>query len=353
MKRKVLLLVSIFLSVFIVTGTNAKVLEADDNLNLDGTKNSSVFAFGNDLKSSAKVDGISFFAGNTLSVDGESPYGFYAGNVLSINASVEKDLFVAGNSINIGSDAKLGRDVYIVGNSIKINADVERNLRVAGSEIDLSGITVKGNVYTDADIIKVDSETVIQGKFVYLDSTTIDGEAASVGSVEIKEVSDLEYQATIGDRIYDFIISSVAAIIVMVALFYMLPNVKKRIDEDKIDANEILSNIAKGFVALLVIPFIAIIALVTGFLTPLALIVIAIYAICLYLASLASSYIVGKEIASRAFKQENVYLSLCIGIILVKLIKLVPYIGGLVSVLCLFYGFGIMYKLIKKNKEEK
>lgn len=353
MKKKGLLIFSLILTAFMFSRVNAKVLEADDNLNLTGTSNSSVFAFGSDLKSTKEVDGISFFAGNTLSIDGSTPYGFYAGNVLSINTNVEKDLFIAGNSINIGSEAKLGRDVYIAGNNVKINANVNRNLRIAASEVDLSGIIIKGNAYIDADKITVDKDTVIGGKFVYYENTTINGEAASVGSTEIKKSNDIEFTVTLKDRIYSTLMSIIAGFIVMIALFYMIPKSKEKIDEEKIDANDIFSNIAKGFVSLIIIPILAIIALVTGFLTPLALIVLAIYIICIYLASLVSYYVIGKYINDKLTKKENVYLSLIIGIVLLKLIKYIPYIGGLISALCLFYGLGVLYKLIKKNREEK
>jgi len=321
------------------------VIDADGDLTVKGNYNASHFAFGNNIDNKADIDGISLNAGNNINIKGSSPYAFIAGNTISINGKVEKDLFVAGNSINIGSDAKIGRDIYIAGNDVKINVDVERNLRVAGTSLDISGITIKGNVYTAVEEITMDKDTVIEGTLNYYDDTVVTGlDEATISNTKVLETPKVSI--TIYDNIIAQIMSAIAGFIVMVVLFYMLPKSKELIDEEEMTFSNVLSSVGKGFAMLIVLPLIGFIALFTGILVPLSLIILALYLIFIYLASLISSYLIGRELVKRVFKTENLYLYLATGILLIKLIALIPIVGFIVSAICFLFGLGVIYKII-------
>lgn len=345
---------ALLLSFLIINNVNAKgVLVGDSTINDTGTYESSRFAFGNTVESKSQVDGISVIAGNALNIKGKHTYGAYAGNIITINTEIEKDLFVAGNEINIGSDSILGRDVYIAGNSVKINANIERNLRVACSTIDISGIKIKGNVILDVSSIVMDEKTVIDGKLTYYEGTKVIGkDLATIGEIKIKKSHSDEFvRLNLWNKVYDVIISSMAGLISMLVLFFIMPGTKKKIDKEKIAPGVIAETSLKGLVVLVVVPFISVVAMITGVLLPLSLIALAIYVISVYLASLISAYIVGKELLKKMAKKDNVYLALCIGIPLLKIIAYIPIVGVLTSIVSLLYGLGIIYKFIKTNRE--
>ena len=330
---------------------NETVLYADDNIEVNEEQNSSQFVFGNTVVSKSNILGISLIAGNTLDITGSAEYGAYAGNVLTINSNVEKDLFAAGSTINIGSNAILGRDVYLAANTIKINADITRDLRATGTTIDISGITIYGDAYIEASEIIMDSKTVITGKLSYAKDTTIEGlENATIGSTEVKEAREFgEIEINFGTTLYSQLISAIAGVIVLIVLFYMIPNAKKKLDDTELTAGSILGTIGKGVGVLIIIPFIGIIALITGILTPLGFIVLALYAIGLYLASILSGYVIGRTIMTKAFKNDNQYLSILLGVFLIRLLGLVPIVSGIVTVICFLYGMGLLYNFAKKN----
>ena len=355
MKKKILglTLAFIFAFTFIMGPKAESVLVAGDDATSEGTYASSKFVFGNNVNVNSEVDGITIAAGNMLNTKGASEFGGYAGNTLSINTKVDKDLFAAGNSINVGSDAVIGRDAYIVGNSVKINSNIGGTLRVSAVSLDLSGITIEGNLYAEAGTITMDKDTFVKGNFEYNDDAVLDGvDAATINGERKASKSDaLEIEPiTFGDRVYSFGISAIAAFLVMVVLFKVLPNSKKRLDDTKIDASSILSSLLNGLVVLIVLPIVACIALITGIFTPLALIALALYATCVYLASIVTSYFVGREVLKRVFKQDNVYIELCVGILLVRLLSLIPYVGELIALFALLYGLGTLYKLLTKKE---
>ena len=328
-----------------------EIVKAGDNVIQEGDYDSTRLVAGYKVTNKATVDGISFIAADEVVLEGKSVYGFYAGNTLSVKENVEKDLFIAGNGINILDDAHIGRDAYIAGNAIRISGVIERNLNVGGTSVNLSGARISGDAYIAADIIVLDEKTVINGKLTYDEDAGISGlDKATVGSVKVKKISKeaaITYNPM--QHIYNFIISAIAAFIVMMVLFYIIPRSKEKLDELKFDGNTLFITLVIGLAVLFFTPIIAIIGLFTGFLTPLALILLGVYATSIYLAYLLSYYVIGNLITTKLIKKDNIYLALAIGIVLTKLVMYIPMIGGFVSLICLLYGLGLVFDFIKSR----
>lgn len=354
MKKKFLSLFSILLLMFLtVSNVSAlEVAEAGDTITEEGTYDSLRFVAGNKVTSKSTVDGISFVAGNDLYLEGSTIYGMYAGNMITINGNIDKDLLAAGNKIVINADTTIGRDVYLAGNQIEIKTNLPRDLRAGGSTIDISGITISGDAYLAAERIILDENTVINGTLTYYDDSKIIGlEEATIGDVIIKKVDKVEIEYGLKERIYAFFVSVIAAFLTMLCLLYFIPKTKDKLAKLDLSFGNIAKTACIGFLILVVIPLTSLFALFTGFLTPLAIIVLAIYFISIYLASLFVSYIVGNVITNKVFKKDDMYLALAIGIVLIKLLKLIPILGGYIHAVVLFYGLGIIYDFIKNSKK--
>ena len=330
----------------------ASIYEAGETVSATGKYNSSRFVAGNKVTDASIVDGLTFVAGNSLEITGKHTYGLYAGNDIVVKGTIDKDLFVAGNKITIDENAVIGRDLYIAGNEIIVKSNINGNVRIGGNTVELKGIQINGNVHIDASEVILDSSTVITGKLSYYDETKIIGkDEATVGSFEAKETSAVEIEEkTIGQKIKSFIIWTLAAFVTIALLFFALPNSRERLDKAEISFSAIVKKIGIGLLMLIVVPIIAIIGSVTGILTPVGLITLAAYICGLYLSVYLSAYIIGKEITTKLFKNDNVYLSILIGVLVVKLLKLVPFIGGLVTFICLLLGFGLIYSMFGKEK---
>lgn len=348
MRSKFLKIISILL-LFVVTNTYAlEVTQAGNSVRHEGDYNSTRFVAGNEVIDTANVDGISFVAGNQVKLNGKATYGFYAGNEVIINENIEKDLFAAGNHISIGSDAIIGRDVYIAGNIVMISANLPRDLKVGATTIDLTDITISGDAYVMADEILLNENTKIEGKLTYSEDSIVKGiESAKIGSVEKIKSSDIAYTYTIKDRIIDFIGSAIAASIVILVLFYLIPKAKNDIENYELKFDNIAKTSGIGFLVLIGVPIISIIAMITGVLLPLSFITIAIYVISIYLSFILSGYVVGNAITTKFMNTKNVFISIVIGVVLVKLLFLVPYIGGYIKFIALIFGLGLIYNFIK------
>ncbi len=354
MKKSILKILSIVLLLFTITNTYAiEVVKAGDVVTHSGDYSSTRFVAGNKVTNTADVEGIVFIAGNELILNGKAPYGFYAGNIVTVNENVEKDMFVAGNHVTISNDAVIGRDAYIAGSIVTINTNIGRDLRVGASSVDLSGATILGDAYVTADVITLNETTNITGKLLYPDNARVTGlSSAKIGSIE-KFAEDAKYTYTMKDKITDFVVSSIAAFIVLVVLFYLIPNSKDKLEKFELNFGNIAKTSGIGLLFLIVVPLVSVIAMFTGILVPLSLITLAIYIISIYLSLLLVCYIVGNVINSKVFNNNNKYLSIILGIIIVKLLVLIPYIGGLLGFISLIFGLGLICKFIKPSKEDK
>lgn len=354
MKKKIMLVLSaLIFSLILIPNVNAiNVAEAGESVNQKGEYASTRFIAGNNVTSEAVIDGISFVAGNEVNLNGKSSYGFFAGNNVNVNEEIEKDLFVAGNGITIGENAKIGRDAYIAGNVVNINSDITRDLRCGASTVYLNNVTIGGDVYIDAEAIVIGENTVITGKLSYLKDTRVEGlDNANIGSVETREVSEVINEYELVDRIKDTVFSAIAGIITLIVLFYLIPNTKEKLDNLELSFGNIAKNSCIGLALLIVVPILSIIAMVTRILLPLSIISLLIYCVGIYLSFLLVSYIIGNVLMKKVFNNDNQYLAIIFGVVVIKAISYIPYINGLVMFISLVYGLSLLYKYIISNKK--
>lgn len=329
----------------------SEIVAADEVLTDEGVYDSLRLVAGSKVTTKSVIDGISFAAGNEVNIYGNASYGFYAGNNVNVNGTIEKDVFVAGNNINVLSDAVIKRDAYIAGNNIIIKTNIGRDLRVGGMSVDISGITINGDVIIDAEEIILDENTIVTGKLSYIEDARIKGlDVASLGSVEKRISPDVTVKIDVRDSIYSLLISIIASFITGLVLFYIIPNTKEKLEEVKTDFSTVLKTLCIGLLVLLATPIACILALVTGVLTPLSIITIVVYFISIYLSKILVSYIIGNIITTKVFKNNNYYLALAMGIVLFKFLNLIPVLGGYITFITLIYGLGLIYNYIINKK---
>ncbi len=354
-KKKILgLICALFAMTLLTTNVYARELAiADETVVEEGEYNSLRLVAGNTVTTRAKVDGISLVAGNDITFEGHVSYGFYAGNGIKINGTIEKDAFIAGNGITIGDSATIGRDLYVAGSTIIINANVGRDLNAGGEKIDISGITINGDAYLDSEELIMNEDTVITGKLSYLEKAKVTGiEQAKIGSVETRKVREVNVKVNRMNDVYEFLISLLAAYIVVSVLFYLIPSTKEKLSSLELKFEPIAKRIGLGLAILFIVPIICLIALFTGILTPISLITACIYGIALYLSSLLSAFIIGNVLNTKVFKNDNPYVSLLIGITIVRVLGIIPVIGFWIIAICALHGLGLIYKFINNDSKK-
>lgn len=339
MKKKILFILT-FLLAFMPMLVGAKVTEFGDNVNLTESYDSSKFVFGSDVNFSGDIDGIGVLFGNTMIVNGKASYGVYFGNSLTIGGEVEKDLFIFGNFITISESAIIPRDAYVFGSNVVLKTDIGRDLYIFGETIDLRGVTISGKVNATADNILLDQSTTIVGSLTYNEDATLSGvDKATIG--ELIEVESTETVIDTATVIKTWIYNALTNLVCLLVILLVFPKIKKVLNEYKVESGNTLLSIGLGFGALIIVPIVAIAALLCEVTIPLSLIVLALYFISMYVGWLYASYIIGKKIWSLLKKQENMFVEGIIGVIVVELAVIIPYFGGIIEFLVFIFGIGL------------
>ena len=312
---KILLVLIMFTSMPVFAASN-KLFRADNSVVLQEDLNGSGFVAGQNVDIDSKVDGILFAAGNSVDVDGESDYLFAAGNNVRIDGASFKDGFVAGSSISL------------------LSGNVTRDLYVAGSIVDLN--------------ISVGRNAVVTGKLTYPENATIDlSEDSEIGSVE-KTVDDskINSKTTIISKIYSAVISLINILLVGILMLLFLPKLFDKIGKMKQDT--ILTNLGIGMLTFMFVPIAAFILMFTLAGISIGIIGLVLYTIALYLTSIFTGYYLSNMIFNKKIK--NKYLVLAIGLVSIKILKFIPFIGIIVGIGSLCIGLGILTNLILKRK---
>lgn len=373
MKRIKYLITTMVLIFFCIISTRSFATDLNKEANLkdtekyffsqevssDETLNHSVFVAGSNVKSKvANIKGILFAAGNNVTINSNTDYAFIAGNNIAINEKTNNDLFVAGNNISINDTASINRDLYAAGNEIFINSNIEGKVFASGSKIIFQNVDIKSNVNINADEIIFIGDVSIDGTLKYNENATITGENNL--KVENKETYVQKETKTneTKDKITNTIIEIAGLFVTAIIINLIFPNIYKKMNK-QIHIKEKLKELGIGLICLIVIPIISIIVCVTIIGIKLGLIIIALYCISLYLAIIPSMVILGNVINTKLLKlKENFYLDALVGIIILELVSLIPYVGGWIYFIFLLIGTGIVYKDIrtltsKKDAENK
>lgn len=344
---KYLLILMLFVATPVFAASN-DLFRSDKNIEVHDELNGSGFIVGETVDVDGKINGILFTAGNNVIVESTSDYLFSAGNSVKVDGVLAKDGFVAGNIINIQS-GNIERDLYIGGTAIDLNANVGRNAYIAGNTVKFDG-RVMGNLNIDASEIIIGKNAVVEGKLSYAETAKITiEETAKIGTKEAIKTSSIKTESKIKvftGKLYEMLFSFSNLFLVGVLMILFAPKAFEKISSMKKET--ILSNLGFGFVTLLFAPLAAIVLMFTMIGVSAGIILLVLYLMMLYLSIVFTSYYLSNMVLSNKIK--NKFLLLLIGLLAIKILTLIPFIGTLVSVISLCLGLGIVVSLIFNRK---
>lgn len=262
---------------------------------------------------------------------------------------VTRDLFVAGNQIVIDSSANIARDLYVAGNTITISADIKGNIFLAASEVIIDSKEISGDVTLNSGKLTISDNTKIDGTLKYNDNIDYSNTNASIKEIKTYHVDEKSKDEVI-PSISSILLGIVTSFLVALAIYLLLPASYKVLDEVKKD--KVFKTFGNGFLFLIAVPIISVILMISIVCIPLAIIALILYGIIIYLSSIISSVYFGRLIGNKVLKLNNIYLQILIGVVITRLIRLIPIIGGLYSFVIVILGVGLVYNMMVKLHKE-
>lgn len=297
-----------------------------------------------------KIDGIGFIAGQTINVNGVLDYGFVAGQNIKVSGNIDKNVYMAGSNIDFTESANIGRDAKIVGSTVNLSGRFGRNIDMSANKVVINDKTIiDGNITVIAEQIEILGNVTIDGTLKYNENAKIDiKDSASIKNIEKSKVEKKESNF----NVKSFILSIVNLIVAILIFALLLPKAIDKTDEvyEGKRFNDYAKKFAIGLLFIICIPIVSLILLASSIGTYLGLIIIAIYIMALYIAYGLAGYIFGELIFNRALNLNiNRFLIIIMGIILIKLLALIPVIGGLIVLITISIGMNTLWELVKEK----
>ena len=143
-------------------------------------------------------------------------------------------------------------------------------------------------------------------------------------------------------------------LVVLFVLILTIPALFKKINKQFKDKNisDILLVLVKGLVGLIIIPIISLILIISNLGISLGFILGILYGIVIYVSTVFTGYYIGKLVSDKLIKKNiNNFLIGTIGLLVIYILKLIPFVNNIVSFLSIIFGLGIILCLFKKNKK--
>lgn len=317
-----------------------------EDISMNQYVNGNVYIFGKNVTINGEVDGNLFLVADNVTF-GEYSYisssAYIVANKIDFNSSANS-LYAVCNELNIPEGYGSFRDLYAITNKLTLLGSIGRNAYISASEFIISSDSLQGS---------------ITGKLTYISENEIDFPTGAIGG-EITHLTT-STSSNAGTTIWSIIINIVnsifaASLVYLLYRFFLENSLEK--------ASSCLSNkfgkvLLSGLIALITIPVLSIILITAqiGFTAGILLLMLYIFMIGI------SPYIFASILARRIYNNKKFtkmpleYLLAILIAVVISALKMIPYVGIIVTIFISILGFGIIiYNLFfngHKHKEIK
>lgn len=315
-----------------------------EDVTMDKLVNGNVYIMANNVTVKGQVAGNLFILANKVTfTDAYIESSVYlCANEVNFKA-VASDLYACCNTLEIPTDYGVYRDLKCYSNSLTvlgiIGRDVDCNVASLSLEKDAAKANVYGNLnYSSAKEIQV-PDGAVQGETKY---TQI-----------VKNEND--------SKISDYIIGAASAVLFTLVVYGLALLFSKNSIEKctKIASKKFLPAFGIGLLALIVVPIVSFLLLISVVGVSVSLVLLLFYGLLLTI-SVSTLVISLANIIAEKMKISNAWLkALCVAVVslLAYVLEVIPY-GIILRILFITFGFGILimnmfFKNISFEKKEK
>ena len=323
-----------------------------------------LIAAGGNVDVDAPVAGDAMLAGGNLRITAKVEQSVHAGGGrLILDAPIGRNVRVGGGQVDIGPMAAIGGNVTVGGGQVTLRGPVKGNVTVGGGRV-LIDAAVEGDVESYAGRVTLGPNARLGGKLRYRsgDELVRDPAATVAGAVERLPLpgrsasSPAQRERDWGQRmhragpswLWTAGLMAIAAILVAA-----LPVTTMRVAEGL--RTRFGWSLLWGFIALVCIPVVALILLISIIGIPLALLAVLLYFALLLVGYVGSAIGLGQWVLGR-FKADAAQRTgwrigaALAAVLLLALLGSVPFIGGFVALVAMLAGIGAITLLFAPRK---
>lgn len=327
----------------VVSGTtNHTVYKFGASVTVNGTVNGDVICGGQTVNIDATVNGDVLCAGQSVTVNGKVNGNIRAaGQTVNIGAKVEHNASVAGQDVTLQSDAEVGGDMGVAAQTVTLDGKVGRDLNGAANTLNLNS-DVGRDVDAHAQKLELGGSAYVTGNLTYTSPRTLhkaDG-ATVKGTVTYHKAAP--HRGNTGSRLMRFwVVRSLfldpALLVFAMVLVALAPQLFGRWNKRAMTRSWPWQPLLTGFAAMFLVPVLMVALALTLVGIPLAILTGLAWALALLLSAPIAAFYVGKLILRQ---ERRAPLIMLVGGVVLGLVCLVPILGGIVTILAVWFGTG-------------
>jgi cytoskeletal protein CcmA (bactofilin family) len=326
---------------------------AGETVRIEGTVNGDVYAAASRIEITGTVNGDVLAAGGTVEISGTVTEDVRAaGGSVRISGTVEGNCTLAGGELDVTRDGLVKDNVLGFGGTIRISGKTEGELKVAGGELVVRGEVGRDLHFEGGKLQIRDGATVGGNATIYIgdadDADIADGAVA--GTVTIKTRDDNGEPTILGAPSGTFWFNLVYGLSLMfMALVFALVMPVKTLEARAMLTQSFGMTVLWGFLGLIAVPVAVVVLFVLVIGIPLGLFVLVLYLWFLYLSQLSLPLLASSWIAKgESIRGWRLFWPIALGVVVLQLLMLIPYLGFLVWLLGAFLGMGVFLRLVSK-----
>lgn len=321
----------------------------DNDIVMDQLVDGNVFIFGNNVKVTGKVNGSLYVCANNLTFDKDSYIlqSIYAcANTIKFDGIAYYDLYASCRQLDMSADSFVQRDLRVVADTLNFSSGVGRN----------------AFVYVNTFNFMKESDAIVYGDLTYTASRELELSQELVqGNISYKPDMENEQNSVsevILDKAIELCSSLLYVAIVFVLAILLAPKFMEKASTYITPATSAKS-FGIGILATIMAVVISLVLLFSVIGIPVSFAIIALLVLLLSIATAVTSICITYRLKEKfAYSKDCLtYLTLAGVVIVIWVLKLIPYVGWVISFVVKMIGLGIIiYYLLtksKSNKEEK
>lgn len=334
------------------------LLLTDSVVTLNANTTSDVFVAGNIITINGEVGNDLFAAGSTIIVNGViNGSARLAANEVVINGIVERNALIFANTIVLEEDSAVFGDAHIFGSVVTTKGQTV-NTTIGAETVTLNGIML-GTVESTSEEATVGSSaeftttaTIISDEDPVIAEEAVGQQYVTTShridtSDEIVRIREVNKQSRFEKRLTYFFFTLLLGIIVVL----VWPTLPQRITNGMKERPG--ATWALGAVILLIAPMLCVLLLFTLIGIPVAIVLFFIYLLALLFGTLSTAYLLGQQLVSeRSVKHPTwrAVLTLTVGLFILSMAMLTPWIGWFICILVATWGLGGIALQCKRKK---
>jgi len=271
-----------------------------------------------------------------------------AGGQVRVGENVVGDVLAAGGLVHILPTVVVGGDVILSGGSVVIDGEIQGSVKVYAGDVQLNGTFIGDVVIFTSGRVEIGDESVFEGNFEYTapheviipESVTVAGETIFHEAEIVTDVRSF-FQALFGAVFITKIFTLLTAALLLALLFQ---GFSTRLATEAIEHP--VRELARGFVVFIILPVASLILILSllGFLV--GALSFVLFAWMIIFVKIASGIVFGAILSHLIQKKILVnWQWVIVGVTLLQVINLVPFVGWVVSSLVFLVTFGALSKL--------